>query len=86
MLGGYSGNVYLHSVEVYNAQVDEWTYQPAMSEARSDLCAVYFDQRIYAIGGVNTKEELRSMERFDLLNRKWESVAAMYAPRANAGE
>lgn len=85
-LGGYSGTAYLRSVELYDAQVDEWIYQPAMLEARSDLCTVYFDQRIYAIGGVNSKEELRSVERFDLVNRKWEKIASMYAPRANAGE
>lgn len=86
VLGGYSGSVYLHSVELYDPKIDEWIYQPAMLEARSDLCSVYFDQRVYAIGGVNSKEELRSVERFDLLNRKWEKMASMYAPRANAGE
>ena len=86
VLGGYNGSAYLRSVEVYDAQVDEWTYQPAMCEARSDLCTVYLDQRIYAIGGVNSKEEIRTMERFDLMKRKWKKVAAMYAPRANAGE
>ncbi len=86
VLGGFSGSAYLHSLELYNPDIDEWSYQPAMLDARSDLCSVYFDQRIYAIGGVNSKEELRSVERFDLLNRKWERMSSMYAPRANAGE
>ena len=85
VLGGFSGSVFLHSVELYNPKLDEWTYQTPMAEARSDLCAVFFDQRIYAIGGSNSVKQLRSVERFDLLNRKWETVADMYAPRANAG-
>ena len=86
VLGGFSGSVFLHSVELYDPDLDEWTYQPPMQEARSDLCAVFFDQRIYAIGGTNSKTQLRSVERFDLINRKWETVADMYAPRANAGK
>lgn len=85
VLGGFSGSVFLHSMELYNPQLDEWTYQIPMMEARSDLCAVFFDQRIYAIGGFNSTIQLRSVERFDLINRKWEMVADMYAPRANAG-
>lgn len=85
VLGGFSGAVYLHSMELYNPKLDEWSYQTPMIEARSDLCAIFYDQRIYAIGGVNSTCQLRSMERFDLINRKWEVVADMYAPRANAG-
>ena len=85
VLGGFSGSVFLHSVELYNPQLDEWSYQIPMLEARSDLCAVFFDQRIYAIGGSNSTSQLRSVERFDLINRKWEVIADMYAPRANAG-
>ena len=85
VLGGFSGTVFLHSVELYDPDLDEWTYQLPMLEARSDLCAVFFDQRIYAIGGTNSKTHLRSVERFDLINRKWEPVADMDAPRANAG-
>ena len=85
VLGGYSGSVFLHSMELYDPDLNEWTYQPPMLEARSDLCALFFDQRIYAIGGTNSKTQLRSVERFDLMNRKWETVANMYAPRANAG-
>ena len=85
VLGGYNGSVFLRSVELYNSELDEWTYQPAMLEARSDGCAVFFDQRIYAIGGSNSTTQLRSVERFDLINRKWERMADMYAPRANAG-
>lgn len=85
VLGGF-GSVFLHSVELYDPKLDEWSYQIPMTEARSDLCAVFFDQRIYAIGGSNSTTQLRSVERFDLLNRKWEVVADMYAPRANAGE
>lgn len=85
VLGGFS-DVFLHSVELYNAELDEWSYQIPMMEARSDLCAVFYDQRIYAIGGSNSSStQLRSVERFDLINRKWETVAAMNAPRANAG-
>lgn len=87
VLGGFSESVFLHSVELYNPKLDEWNYQIPMSEARSDLCAVFHDQRIYAIGGCNsTSSQLRSVERFDLINRKWETVADMNAPRANAGK
>ena len=85
-LGGFSGSVFLHSVELYKPELNEWSYQTPMMEARSDLCAVFFDQRIYAIGGVNSNSQLRSVERFDLINRKWEMVADMSIPRANAGK
>ena len=85
VLGGYSGSVYLKSVELYDSELDEWSYQLPMTESRSELCAVFFDQRIYAIGGYNSSGQLKSVERFDLINRKWEKVADMCAPRANAG-
>ena len=85
VLGGFSGSVFLHSMELYNPELDEWSYQPPMIEARSNLCTVFFDQRVYAIGGFNTTSQLRNVERFDLINRKWEMVADMYTPRANAG-
>ena len=85
VLGGFSGSVFLHSMELYNPKLNEWTYQPPMIESRSDLCAAFFDQRIYAIGGSNSATQLRSVERFDLINRRWEMMAEMYAPRANAG-
>ena len=85
VLGGFSGRVFLHSMEVYNSKLDEWSYQTPMIAARSDHCAIYFDQRIYAIGGVNSCSQLSSVERFDLINKKWEMVAQMNIPRANAG-
>ncbi len=85
-IGGFSGSVYLKSVEFYDADLDDWTYQAAMMESRSELASVFCDQRIYAIGGVNSQHQaLRTAERFDLVNRKWERVADMYTPRANGG-
>ena len=85
VLGGYSGDVYLHSTELYDPEDDEWVHQPAMLEARSNLSAVYFDQRIYAIGGVNQTARLSSVERFDIVNRRWECVVDMCVPRAACG-
>ena len=40
---------------------------------------------IYAIGGENDKEKLKTVERYDVLNDKWEFVASMkyerYSPK-----
>ena len=85
VLGGFNGDVFLHSMELYKPDLDEWSYQTPMIEARSDFCSIFFDQRIYAIGGYCSTGQLRSVERFDLINRRWEIVADMYTPRANAG-
>lgn len=85
-LGGYTGSVYLKSVEVYDPSTDEWTSGPSMLEARSELCSVFVDNRVYALGGCNSNGQLRSVERYDLMNKRWEKVLSMGAPRAGAGE
>ena len=36
---------------------------------------------IYAIGGYNNKENLKTVERYDVLNDKWEFVASMQTKR-----
>ena len=48
--------------------------------------AVTLGNYIYAIGGENRKEILKIVERYDVLNNRWELVASMkyerYYPRA----
>lgn len=76
----------MQSVEVYNPGTDEWVSGPPMLEPRSELSSVYLDQYVYAIGGCNSKGDLRSVERFDLMNKRWEFIASMNMPRTGGGE
>lgn len=45
-----------------------------MNEGRRALAAVAMPDGIYAIGGYNGKDYISSVERYDILNDKWNLV------------
>ena len=59
--------------------------QPPMHIERAYFKALvsHSCQYIYAIGGCNASGALKSVERFDLVENRWELVAPLNTPRYN---
>lgn len=50
-MGGYDGQFYLKSVEMYSPSKDVWTPVASMTKSRSIFSAASLDGKIYALGG-----------------------------------
>lgn len=50
MAGGYNGSEPLNTVEVYDPELDQWTFIQPMWSRRSGLCCTAHDGSIYVIG------------------------------------
>lgn len=59
---------------------------PPMKEKRCHLSGLYhlYDKRIYALGGHNGRERLKSGERFDFKSKQWHEIAEMSLARLDA--
>jgi len=71
-------------VQRYNPISNEWTNVPTMLTSRRRPAVVTLGNYIYAIGGWNDEGErsgngkyTETVERYDVLNKKWEFVASM---------
>ena len=76
----YSGDhEFKYTFHRYNAATLEWTKLPGMTVARERCHMVHSDGYIYALGGVNhfSHNFLNSVERFDLKENRWETVAPL---------
>ena len=81
VLGGYDGN-YHDTIEVYDPKLNEWSMPfPPMIQSRYAACAVTFRNQIYIMGGFQ-HGVLKSVERFDLKEQKWESLSPMKSRRS----
>ena len=65
----------------YDAAANRWLRLPTMKVARSRFAMVYMDGYIYAIGGQNqNKKWMCAVERFDMIQSKWQIVASLDFP------
>ena len=79
--GGSDGSV-LSSFHYLDINAKEWKGLPDMATKREELgLAIGPDKKIYAIGGYNGKECLKSGERYNIETKKWEPIAAMNTAR-----
>ena len=84
-VGGNSGFFeQLRSVESYSPKHGQWTARPSMGEARDEFSLAVCDGCLYAIGGHNGIQDLRSVEKFDARENSWSFVSPMRNYRAGA--
>ena len=63
---------------------NQWSPLPDMIEVRSDLAAVTFNDKVFAIGGFNGTEALRSIEFYDPEEKQWLLCPNLRTPRSAA--
>ncbi|EGR31203.1 kelch-like 12, putative [Ichthyophthirius multifiliis] len=77
-IGGFDGTNYLCSVEKYDESLNQWSYISNMNNPRCTLSAVISqdNQYIYVFGGFDNVP-LNSVERYNLVEDKWEIIQNM---------
>ena len=55
-----------------------------MIEVRSDFTAVTFNDKVFAIGGFNGADVLRSIEYYDPEEKQWLLCTSLRTPRSAA--
>jgi len=77
-IGGFNGEQYRNVVEKYDFENNEWLPVTPMISPRCTLsCVVSPDyMNIYAIGGFNG-QPLKSVEKFNIHQEKWEELPPM---------
>ena len=84
-VGGNSGFFeQLRSVESYSPKHEQWTSKPSMGEARDEFSLAVCDGCLYAIGGHNGIQDMRSVEKFNARENVWSFVSPMRNYRAGA--
>ncbi len=74
--------VWLSSVESYEPNKDLWSYAKPMSIPRVQSAASVLGNRIFVCGGLtNGDVPLKSCERYDRSENKWETIANMTKAR-----
>ena len=63
VVGGFSGRVFLSSVEVYNPSSNTWQRGPSLKAPRSGMGIAALDRVVYVAGGNRGTGRLRSVER-----------------------
>lgn len=85
--GGNNGDSISDSLEEYDLVNGTSKKLSSMNHARDEVCLLFLDQSLYAVGGGGEKgENLKSVERYDFLNDSWEVCSYLRIPRrAHAG-
>ena len=60
----------MKDVEWYDPRLDTWTSLPNMLEPRGGVSAVVKNGYLYALGGNDGNDRLRSVEKLNLSNRR----------------
>jgi kelch-like protein 2/3 len=72
-------------VERYDPEKDTWTPVSDMLARRSGAGVGVLENLLYAVGGHDGPVVRKSVEVYDLIANKWNSVADMSTCRRNAG-
>ena len=64
-------NGYLDKCEVYSLELSKWTEVSSMNTKRSNFALIYFDDKIWAIGGYSNGTHLDTIETYNLAENKW---------------
>ena len=73
-----------NGVTRYKPRDNSWQDMAPMDSSRRGLCALSLNGLIYAIGGHDGQQGLKSVERYDPSNDHWEYVASMGKKRCFA--
>ena len=83
-IGGYSSSQHIASVEIFDTKTRQWREGPPLQHARSYVQAAAIGNDIFAVGGTNSTNRLRSVEKLSD-GDKWVSVADLNVPRSRSG-
>ncbi|PAA59644.1 hypothetical protein BOX15_Mlig018832g2 [Macrostomum lignano] len=83
--GGFDGQRYHDTAELYDPDVDQWTLIGRMCHPRSGVALVAIGDAVYAVGGNDGEKRLRSIEKYRLsgLDNEWVEVGQMLQAKSN---
>lgn len=70
----------------YNPEEDRWTLVQQMHYKRLGVGIAVVDRLLYAIGGFDGKERLKSLECYHPENNAWTLIPSMSIGRSGAGK
>lgn len=73
----------MHSAEVYDPEINQWTIVNPMRSRRSGVSCIAYHGHVYVIGGFNGISRMCSGEKFNPGNNTWTQIPDMYNPRSN---
>lgn len=76
----------LDSVEKYDTFSDNWSPVASMTTRRSGASVNVYDRKIYAVGGHDGPQILKTVEVYDPVYNKWTLISELNVARRNAGE
>jgi len=83
--GGYDGNQFLRSVEMYDPNKDAWKLVAPMNVKRSRVALSANMGKLWAIGGYDGESNLSTVEVYDPESDTWTFVASMCAHGGGVG-
>lgn len=81
--GGFNGQECMHSAEVYDPAVNQWSMINPMRSRRSGVSCIAYHDHIYVVGGFNGISRMCSGEKYSPVTNTWAQVPDMYNPRSN---
>ncbi len=81
-MGGGQPNVNRDSTEVYDAHHNAWLAGPTMNHRRFTTAAALHNNSIFVSGGYDGTQYLRSVERLDPREGKWQMVRFSIGPES----
>ena len=81
--GGFDGNKWLSSTQLYDVDSNEWNEISSLKKARAGNQSVTSGGRLYTLGGYDGSNYLSRVERLDELDGSWKSVSSMQTPRSD---
>lgn len=73
----------LKSFEYYDIKSNCWCKLEEMNQCRKGLSAVFMPDGIYAIGGYDGCQYLKSVEKYDFEIKKWKYIEDMNFPKCH---
>jgi N-acetylneuraminic acid mutarotase len=82
VIGGYSSNQQLNSVERYDILANQWTFIEPMNIARSAAACTVWNTKLIAMGGYDGNEFLSSVECYDMEKKQWQISSQLTSERS----
>lgn len=73
----------MHSAEVYDPEINQWTMITPMRSRRSGVSCIAYHGHVYVIGGFNGVSRMCSGEKYNPQTNSWSQIPDMYNPRSN---
>ncbi|TEB06805.1 Intracellular serine protease [Pelotomaculum schinkii] len=81
VIGGFSNNWCLNTVEEYNPATDTWVAKVGLSTPRYRLAAAAVNGKIYALGGYSSSGYSNTVEEYNPVTNTWTAKAGLSTPR-----